>query len=787
MFASKDSLLTRPSGGYTIARSVRLRSSANGNLSRTPSSATDRKTWTWSGWVKRGLLTSGEQVLFSAGSSYTTQTYFTFYIGSDNKLVTSTGSAEIWRTTQVFRDPAAWYHMVLVVDTTQATADNRTRLYINGTEVTSFSRGTNLSLNTDYGINYNIIHYIGRDFFQPIYFDGYLTEINFIDGQALTPSSFGETDSITGVWKPKAFSGTYGTNGFYLNFSDNSNNTAATIGKDYSGNGNNWTPNNISVTAGVTYDSMTDVPTLTSATAANYAVLNPLSLVGNTFSEANLKITAAVNTKSIGTIALPATGKWYWESVWITNGGGSNPQFGLVSQVATATSANDNLWYRSDGDKYDQTNTDSAYGATWTTNDVIGVAVDMDAGTLTFYKNNTSQGIAFSTITTRLSGNIFPSVKGNAAGDVLVINFGQRPFTYTPPTGYVALNTYNLPASTITNGAAYMAATTYTGTGASLTVANTVGSTSFQPDWVWTKRRSTGRDHALYDSVRGAQNYLSSNLTDAELSGIQGVLAFNSNGFNLGADGDSNASGSTYVAWQWKAGGTSSSNTNGSITSTVSVGATQGFSVVTYTGTGANATVGHGLGVAPSMVIVKRRDTTSTWQVRHTSIAVASSIQLNSTAASASATTVWNSTAPTSTVFSIGTSTDVNASSGTYVAYCFSAVAGYSAFGSFTGNGSADGPFVYTSFRPRWIMWKNSSTGGTDWTIVDSSRNTYNVANSGLQPNGSYAEASNSNYQIDFLSNGFKLRTTNAEANQSGISIIYAAFAENPFRNALAR
>jgi len=211
--------------------------------------------------------------------------------------------------------------------------------------------------------------------------------------------------------------------------------------------------------------------------------------------------------------------------------------------------------------------------------------------------------------------------------------------------------------------------------------------------------------------------------------------------------------------------------------------------VVTYTGTGSSATVGHGLGVAPSMIICKARGQTENWAVYHSSLsnAVNVALFLNLTNAVSSASNAyWNSTAPSSTVFSVNTATTTNAAN-TMVAYCFSAVAGYSAFGSFTGNGSTDGPFVYLGFKPRWVMWKNSSTAGTDWTIIDSSRNTYNVANSGLQPNGTYAEASNSNYQIDFLSNGFKLRTTNAEANQSGISIIYAAFAENPFKNALAR
>jgi hypothetical protein len=330
-----------------------------------------------------------------------------------------------------------------------------------------------------------------------------------------------------------------------------------------------------------------------------------------------------------------------------------------------------------------------------------------------------------------------------------------------------------------------MAATTYTGTGASLTVANTVGSTSFQPDWVWVKGRSGATDHALYDSVRGTTKDLASNTTAAETTQSTGLTAFGSTGFTVGALAKMNTSSATYVAWQWYTnGGSSSSNTNGSITSTVSVGATQGFSVVTWTGTGSNATVGHGLGVAPSMIINKPRNAADNWISWHTALGSTGYIYLNLTNASATGATVWNSTLPTSSVFSVGTSSNVNTSGQTMVSYCFAAVAGFSAFGSYTGNGSADGPFVYCGFRPRWLLLKN--TGGVaSWYCLDSSRNTYNVEDAVLVPNTSGAEVSITS--VDFLSNGFKLRTTTTDINGSGTTYIYACFAENPFRNALAR
>jgi len=796
MFAAKDELFTRPSGGYNIARSVRLRSSASAYFNRTPASASNRRTFTWSGWCKRSNPNT-TNVLFSAYVD--ANNFFSVRLreNADNGrlevLNYSTGYDMRIESTQVFRDPSAWYHFIIAVDTTQATSTNRVKLYLNGSQITALSTTTYPSQNFDTDVNNTNAHYIGSEG-AGSYLDGYLTEINFVDGQALTPSSFGETDSITGVWKPKAYSGTYGTNGFYLNFSDNSNNTAATIGKDYSGNGNNWTPNNISVTAGVTYDSMQDVPTLTSATAANYAVLNPLdkNTSSITISDGNLKYaTSGTNFGVRGSISV-SSGKWYWETTITAVGTGS-----LLLGIANATwdltyvgsTSGSYGYFSANGNKGNNTSF-SAYGATFTTNDVIGIALDMDSGTLTFYKNNTSQGTAF----TGLSGSFFPAFSGQTS-DSAAVNFGQRPFSYTPPTGFVALNTYNLPTSTITNGAAYMAATLYTGTGASLTVANTVGSTSFQPDWVWAKSRSAATDHALYDSVRGVQKQIESNTTTAETTETTGLTAFGSTGFTVGALAQMNTSAATYVAWQWKAGTTSSSNTNGSITSTVSAGATQGFSVVTYTGTGVTATVGHGLGVAPSMIIVKNRAAAESWRVGHSFMNGGSSpwsyyMNLNGAGAQVLESAIWNNTAPTSTVFTISNDSAVSGNGQSHVAYCFSAVAGYSAFGSYIGNGTQGaGPFVFLGFRPRYVLVKNASVGGRDWHDYDSSRSPFNYSGSNiLKPNIADAELTGRNdVQIDMLSNGFRLIGNDAGINESGATFIYMCFAENPFKNSLAR
>jgi hypothetical protein len=562
------------------------------------------------------------------------------------------------------------------------------------------------------------------------------------------------------------------------------------LGKDFSGNGNYWTTNNISITAGVTYDSMTDVPTLTSATAANFATLNPLQLPSATLSNGNLTASGG-QAFSISTIGM-SSGKFYAEMTVTTVGGESScgiSQGGYTTQTGTAVGTTLNggataYGYLNDGSKFSN-GVNPAYGSSYTSGDVIGIAFDATAGTLTFYKNNTSQGSAYTGLT---SGPYFFAVEGRAAGGTnnCSINFGQRPFAYTPPTGFVALNTYNLPTSTILKGNTVMDATLYTGTLLSNAVTNAA---AFRPDLVWVKSRSAVTDNKLTDSVRGVTKGLVSNNTGAETTDVQGLTAFNSNGFTVGTNTDYNNLAATYVAWQWQAGqGSSAANTNGTITSTVSVNASAGFSVATYTGTGANATIGHGLGIAPSLIIIKQRSAgVSFWAMYHTSMGNTSVIYLNDTGASAASAVYWNNTSPTSSVFTIGTSSYQNTSGATYVAYSWAPIAGFSAFGGYTGNGSVDGPFVYTGFRPKFVLIKCTSTAGTNWLINDTARSPYNVDQLVLLPSSSGAEINNASYAIDELSNGFKLRTSFGPSNASGGTYIYMAFAENPLKYALAR
>jgi hypothetical protein len=351
-----------------------------------------------------------------------------------------------------------------------------------------------------------------------------------------------------------------------------------------------------------------------------------------------------------------------------------------------------------------------------------------------------------------------------------------------------------MPTPTIPAGNLFMNATLYTGNGTSLTVTNGAAGQSFQPDMVWVKDINTARNHVIGDSVRGVNLGVFPNLTSQEINSGY-VSAFNSNGFSLGTDVSVNASTETYVGWQWKAGGTAVTNTSGTISSQVSANTTSGFSVVTYTGNGSSsATVGHGLGVAPAMVILKSISLTSNWWVNHSGIPN-SWCQLDTTGAagtgggtngaigyqSTNTSTVFGFTAGSSSVNS------VNTNGATYVAYCWSEIAGFSKFGSYTGNGSTDGPFIYTGFRPKFIMIKNSIASGNGWIIIDTARDIYNQTTLNLFPNSSGAETNSTTYSSDILSNGFKIRATDPAINGSSNTLIYMAFAENPFKYANAR
>jgi hypothetical protein len=427
------------SADYLLAKSLRFRSSASAYLNRTLTTPTNPIKWTWSAWVKRGKLGSAG-VMFQGYASLATRTAIQF--NSSDQLVFN-GTVATATTTAVFRDPAAWYHIVCVYDSANATAANRLLLYVNGTVQTV--TGTQPTASQVEFINGAWLHYISTGYSGAFeYLDEGLAEINFVDGRAVPIAELGAS-SIYNQWLPIKYAGTYGTNGFYLPFTNVT--STSTLVADSSGNANNWTPNNISLTAGSTYDSLTDVPTLTSATVANYAVLNPLTKTGSAvvIQDANLTFTksgAAYYNYVSGTIGV-SSGKFYWEitfgaadlAVGITN------SFYADANNGPGFSASAYVYLSYNGNKRNN-NSSVAYGATFQVlNDVVGVALDMDAGTLTFYKNGVSQGQAYSGLT----GAYFPYLSDGGGNITLAYaNFGQRPFTYTAPSGFLPLNTFNI-------------------------------------------------------------------------------------------------------------------------------------------------------------------------------------------------------------------------------------------------------------------------------------------------------------------------------------------------------
>jgi len=762
---------------YRIERSLRFNSADSAYLSRTPASAGNRKTWTWSGWVKRGKLGT-TQSLFARYTANTEAGLLTFIFWNDDTLRLAAGITDHRITTAKYRDVSSWYHLVLAVDTTQATANDRIKIYVNGEQVTSFSSTSNFTQNSDTQINDNVAHFIGY-YLASVEFDGYLTEINFIDGQALTPSSFGETDAITGRWKAKAYSGTYGTNGFYLKFADNSGTTATTLGKDSSGNGNNWTPNNFSVADGTGNDSLLDSPT-NSGTSGNYATLNPLkaSSTSASISDGNLDVTfsQASQARRQGSLAVK-TGKYYFETR-IVSVGGNYPAVGVM--LASTSDMNNYAGFETGTFGYYSGGGVNGGGAgrtysTYTTDDIIGVALDLDNSQIVFYKNGVNAVTSGTLYESLTSGEIYVPAVSGFNGARLIVNFGQRPFAYTAPTGFKALCTTNLPTPTIKKPSSYMDVVTYTGNGTN----RSISSLGFSPDFVWFKIRQSG-SHALFDTTRGANKILSSNTTGSELTAYTDELtSFDSNGFTLGSSANTftNTNGSTYVAWAWDEAPIA------------------GMDIVSYTGDGNNnRSVPHNLGVVPSMVIIKSRNYGTAgwdWVVYHKSLNTSTEyLLLNSTAAKASASGLWAHTSSNlvfPTAYSTTNSAGVTSPYATFIAYLFAEVEGFSKFGSYTGNGSADGPFVFTGMRPRWVMVKRTDST-SQWFVLDTARNTFNVVDGILRANASDSESTGTGL-IDVLSNGFKLRHNASvySVNENGGSFIFAAFAESPFKYARAR
>tara|TARA_E500000318_G_scaffold81240_1_gene76487 strand:+ start:397 stop:3063 length:2667 start_codon:yes stop_codon:yes gene_type:complete len=883
---SPNSFFLAGKKAYEVDRSLRFNLADSTYLGRTSASASS--TFTLSLWLKRGICNTNDnrfQYIFAAGNY---GLLFQRYGGGFS--LNGTGG-ELTNDAR-FRDPSAWYHIVLSMNSGTATT------YVNNTVIHNAVTGFSLTTGSDETR-------LGRRGNGNYPFDGYMAEINFVDGQAYDPSYFAETDVITGQWNPKKYGGGYGTNGFYLNFSDNSGTTATTLGKDSSGNGNNFTPNNFSVSAWPDTDSLEDTPT------NNFCTLNPLDKNSNVILVNGNLQTATTGTGGhypvFSTMSMKG-GKWYVEAKLLTNDGflGSimniqhdGGSLNVDSTVGNNTSAVNKVGYglmTGSGQK-SHNGTLTNYGSALSGSDVWMCAFDADNGKIYWGKNGTwfdsgdpsaGSNAAYTGIDISTTWNFAWHHYGN--NNNVSVNFGQQGFTYTPPTGFVALNSANLPDPTIKLPNKHFDTLLYTGNGSSQTLSGL----NFAPDWVWIKIRSQSYDHAVFDTIRGATKDLETNQTGAEQT-RQMLTAFTSDGFSVGNDTQANKSGDTFVAWNWDAGetdgktytvtvvsdsgnkyrfdgfGTSavtldlaeggtyifnypsahplkfsttadgthgggseyttgvthnsstqvtivvaasaptlyyycqnhsgmggqvntnstlgSSNFDGAIQSVVKTSPTAGFSISTYTGNGTTgSTIGHGLGVKPDAIIIKCRSNSDNWMVYHKGVNAGVDpedyyLKLNSIDAQANSVIMLNDTAPTSSVITFQNDSTNNLNGRTYVMYAFSEVSSYSKFGFYTGNGNADGPFVFTSFKIAFLLIRG--THSDLWYIYDNKRNTFNVVDKELNSNNSQSEATFTT--VDFLSNGFKIRTSNSSFNYNNYTYIYIAFAEAPFRNARAR
>ena len=1115
------------SGDYEIEQSLRFNDNDGSYLSRTFPSAGNRKTWTWSGWVKRGNI-SVYDVLFNAysGNGSTDRASITFNNSNELEILAVASSSVVYRfkTTALYRDSSAWYHVLVALDTAQSTESNRVKIYVNGERVTSFGTETYPPLNGQYVFNNDNTHQIGKNH-STTYSDSYLSEVNFIDGQALTPDSFGETGDYS-EWKPIKYAGTYGTNGFYLPFEQDysvegmstvtyegtgaaqyiggtgfapdltwfksrstatnheihdtvrgyagrlfpnstnaestslngfagwapdgfnldgtggggesntngrtyvawnwdmggttASNTSGTINSSvranqaygqsivkYTGtgsaatvghglasapdmiicksdtNGYNWpvyhsglasaahtvtlditaasavetnkfngtaptssvfsvgthgtnvssasqiaycfhdvtgyskfgsyTANNSSAGPSITtgfspafviikdteaannwimYDNtrdpsnpntaalfpdssqaeaeygaidfnatgfqikstvnalnnggreyiyaafadtreyaywydqsgnnndwtskggLTESDVMVDSPTNNFATYNPVNVeTGFTLSEGSLKASSSTDGSTVGATQSRTSGKWYWETTVLAV---SNFGVGFLSlesdSFGSVFSANTNLGYGTGEvgvypNGIVKVNNVSVFtGTSFGVGDILQIAVDLDNQDLYVGVNGTLYNSGAAVSTAIGTSSIVPAFGlSSSSVSTIVSNFGQDSsfagnktpqgnqdsngigdFYYAPPTGFLSLCTKSLPSVDVIPSE-HFNTVTWTGNGSARSIT-----TGVDADLVWTKARNQTYDHNIFDSVRGTLKKLSSNSTGAESSMTNSLTAFNTDGFTLGDTAQVNLNGGTFVAWNWKAGGSASSNTNGSITSSVSANVDAGFSVVSYTGNGsAGATIGHGLGgVIPELVINKRRTSASEWWiVYHSSVCTGDDnwLALNTTGALRSGgESMYDVSGFTSTTFGVNAGSGVNVSGATQIAYCFHSVESYSKVGSYTGNtSSTDGTFVHCGFAVSFLLIKDTGAGNT-WVLLDSKRDSINPNDTLLQPQSSAAETTGWAGQVDFLSNGFKIRSNDNGLNAARTYIFYA-IAENPFKHTNAR
>jgi len=773
---------------YDIDNSCRFNKADSARLSKTQSSPTLATKFTLSFWVKRCNLTYSECFLFDARVDANNRFKLSFQSADKLECFNShAGSDTIaFVTNRQFRDPSAWMHIVLAVDTTDGTAGDRFKVYVNGTRETSFSSSTNPSQNDANNVinenssDINIGAYNSGSGFSN-FFDGYMTEVVFIDGTAYAASDFGEfnEDSPT-IWQPKDVSGlTFGTNGFYLDFEDSSN-----LGNDANG-GTDFSETNIVAT-----DQATDTPT------NNWCVYNPLAKMPDTgaaaVSEGNLKIISSSWGGFKSSFKVPKTGKFYCE-VYVggTTDGSNTNVSGLVPGIQDHyTDTGAYAWF-SDNGVVRYSNSDLTTTTGPDTGDIMSWYVN--DGEVKIYLNN-SLVHTYSTNLSAVDDDYYFYTQCTGSSHFATVNFGQdssfagvltaqnndddgdttADWYYSPPSGVSALCSKNLTDNTIDDPTLYFNTVIYTGTG---TTHNVTG-VGFDPDFLWGKSRSGTDSHELYDKVRGATKRLVSDTYAGE--NTESYQSFITDGFAWSAGGNCNTSTATNVAWCWKANGSGSANTEGNTDTTISANTTSGFSIIDGCDSlNDDDTFGHGLDSAPNMVFLKRVDDIGSWRVFYTGITSGSTLILNTDAAVASDSACIKSVSST-LITSEGSGTGASEGSGQNVAYAWHSVQGFSKIGTYIGNGSTDGTYIHLGFRPAFVMLKRTDSTG-NWGIHDNKRDVDNVIFKGLIANDT--DADDDHDFMDFTANGLKLRSSSSNRNGDGATYVYISFAEAPFFN----
>jgi len=822
---------------------------SNHYMTETPSSAGNRKQFTFSWWMKKHYGT-GYSVLYSTAvsGSNSNSTLFHLYADNSNGVISAGGIDFAGYTLGVLRDTSNWYHCVVVVDTDQSSNNDRVKIYINGIKNSAMS-GTCPQSNL--AVNSTQTYHIGRRRINnDRYANIYLADFHLIDGTAISDTSrtnpstgateyvideFGEFNND--VWIPKAYSGSYGTNGFRMEFSGTGTSADSSgIGADTSGNNHHHAVTNFTANDSNIADSPEN----------NFCTLNSLSAGDvNDMSKGNMQYAdnrSGGTGQAKGTFPLES-GKWYWEVHYDYDPGASN-MIGIVAvdEITNSHTAQDpnsgfgtyfawderGYYYQATDGSHSNTSGKTSYSA----GDIISFAMDVDAGKLFIRKNDGSFEDSGDPVNgtnpsfTFTANKVMTPLVNNYRSSRHVFNFGQNPsfsddasitagtqtdsggvglFKYAPPSGYLAICAKNLDDVTIGPSQSSQAndhfnTALYTGDGQTTQDVTGVG---FKPDFTWVKERNSTSGNVLANSNVGYEYFLSSQSTQDESTGILNNNASRSNdGFQTTNSGASNESGKTYASWNWKAnGGTLTTNDAsvtgvGTIDSQYQVNTDAGFSIITYTGTGTAGTIAHGLGKTPALLLTKNRtwdNEFSAWLWWHhkRDNAFASSTNyayLNlSSAGGTSTTSFYRGDQISSTVFGVYTNDAINDASYNYVTWAWAEIDGYSKMGTYFGNNSTDGTYVYTGFRPAWLIIKRTDSGQIgQWFIMDNRRIGYNGANYRL-----LADASNEEYTgtssniIDFLSNGFKCRTTSTNTNNG--NYMYMAFAENPFKFTNAR